>query len=103
MPKKIGQDIIKKKGGIISSPKESKEYQEWLEEQKEAKKAEEAEEIEGKEIKARIPEEGQPSNEELARQKEEEMLRMAEAKRKGLLKSVHVREHHRRPPKAEEE
>ena len=96
---KIGEDVIDKKGGIITSAKESKEYEEWIE----AKKAEEAEEIEGKKLKTRMPEEGQPTDEQLIREKEEEMQKLAEVKRKGLLKSVHVREHQRRPPKTEEE
>lgn len=97
MPKqKIGEDVLKKSSGVISTKKDSEEFEEFREERERQKKFEE---IKGRKIKE------EPSDEELIKEKEREMERMAEAKRKGLLKSkpVHVREHHRKPPKKEKE
>jgi hypothetical protein len=90
MPKaKIGKDILEKgKGGIISTPKESKEYQEWLEEQEQAKKAEEAEEIEGKELKSEMPEEPEPTPDQLAKERFELQQEVAKAKLEGKLKVI---------------
>lgn len=93
---KIGEDIIKKKAGaIISTPKEHEEYEKFLEEREKQKKQEE--------IKEKMKEEGQITDEQLAKQREQEADELAEAKEEGKLKSVHVREHYRSKPKIEEE
>jgi len=94
---KIGEDVTGKKGGIITSAKESKEYQEWLEQEEEKRKKR------LEEIKERMKDEGEPSDAELIKSKQEEMQKLAEAKAKGLLKPVHVVEHHRGRPRKEEE
>ncbi|MEM3766682.1 MAG: hypothetical protein QXU45_06100 [Candidatus Bathyarchaeia archaeon] len=87
MPKKIGKDVIEKRGSaIISSPKESREYQEWKEEQKQEKKAEEAEEIEGKEIKYAMPMEKEPSEDQILEERAKIFEEMAKLKAKGVEK-----------------
>ena len=78
---KIGRDITEKKGSaIISSPKESEEFEQWKEEQKEERPKEQVE------IKSKMPEEGQPTDEELNRAKAEEMAEMARLKAEGKLR-----------------
>jgi hypothetical protein len=80
---KIGRDITEKKGSaIISSPKESEEFEQWKEEQKEERPKEQVE------IKSKMPDEGQPTDEELARAKEQEMAEFAKAKLEGKLKVI---------------
>ena len=95
--KKIGKDVIKKGTiGIISTPKEHEEFQKWKEEQEERRQEKKAE------IHYRLPSE-EPSDEQLIKEKEKEMAKLAEARRKGLLKNVHVTEHYRGRPKKEED
>jgi len=99
---KIGSDIIKKKGGIVSTKKDSEEYEKFIEE-REKKKKKEAEDIEGKKITSKMPDEGIPSDEQLAEERAKEEEEKAKAKARGLLKNVHVKEHHRSEPKKKEE
>ena len=92
MPKqKIGKDIIEKKAsGLISSPKEAQQFEEWKSKQEE----EEERRKKLEEIKERMKDEGEPSDAELIKAKQEEMQKLAEAKSKGLFGSK---------PKSEEE
>jgi len=110
MPKKgkIGKDILKK-GGVITTKKDSEQYQKFLEEREKKKKLEQ--------IKGKMPEE-QPTDEQLMREKAKEMAELVEAKEKGLLKTpeqeaelteetqdeekpVNVKKHKRRKPRRE--
>jgi hypothetical protein len=88
MPKqKIGRDIIEKKtSGLISSPKEEEEFEKWQEEQlaKEEEK-EEKPKFQVK-IKSKIPEEPEPSAEQLARERTKDYEEMSRLKRLGKLK-----------------
>jgi hypothetical protein len=87
MPKKIGRDVIEKKaGGLINTPRESEEFQQWKEEREEEKEEKPKEQVE---IKSKMPEEPEPSDDEINRQRAEEMA----------LKEVFVNEHYRRKPK----
>jgi len=104
MPKKIGKDVINKKGtAIISTPKESEEFEKWQEEQ--LRKEEEREQkpkVKAK-LESRMPEEPEPSADELAKEKAKDYEEMAKWKESGKLKPVHVNEHYRSKPKQEEE
>ena len=104
---KIGKDVIGGKKGKMTA-KESKKFEEFLakREAEKKKKAKEAEEIEGKRLEVKVPEEKQPTDEQLARERAKEMAELAKAKAEGKLKPVHVSEHRRSLPgeaKAKEE
>lgn len=95
---KIGKDILRR-SGTITSKKDSEEYQKFLEE-RERKRLEE--------IKERMKEEGQPSNDEIARARAKEAAELNEAKQRGELepeedeeKPVNVKKHRRRKPRRE--
>ena len=97
---KIGKDVTERGlSGLISSPKEAQQFEEWKSKQDE----EEERRKKLEEIKERMKDEGEPSDAELIKAKQEEMQKLAEAKAKGLLKPVHVVEHHRGRPRKEEE
>lgn len=101
LPKKIGKDIIDKKGtSIISTPKEHEEFEEWKSEQEEEKEQKPKEQVE---LRSEMPEEKEPSTEEMTAEMAKEAEKLEKAKAEGKLKTVHVNEHFRGQPKGHKE
>ena len=104
MSKKIGKDVIGKgkRAGVIRTKKEQEDFEEY----KRRKAQEEKEKEEKKKVGSeKMPEEREPTVEQLAKQKAEVLADIekhrAETKEEG--KTVHVDEHYRHPPGETEE
>jgi len=80
---KIGRDITDRKVSIISTPKEHDEFEKWKQEQLE----EQERKLKPKPIlKSKLPEEKEPTPDQLARERAEIQADMARLKAEGKLK-----------------
>lgn len=81
MAKKIGEDVIGKKRQPISAkpqtPEEEEEYQRFVEGRKKVKPV--------RELKSKMPEDKQPSDEQLVRQREKDYAELGEYRQKRQL------------------
>jgi hypothetical protein len=86
MPKKIGRDVLDKKGGAILSGKDAEDFERFQEEQLDKEEEREEKPKSEVELKSKMPDEKEPSADELARERAEIQEDMAKAKALGKLK-----------------
>lgn len=105
-PKKIGKDAIgKTKGvGFIQSAKERAEYEEYKRRKAEEEEEEEKQKKKQKKVGSeKMPDEREPTPEQLAEQEAKVREDIARFKALKRGETVYVKEHHRRRPSAKEE